>query len=469
MIGVQTNGCNPFQTAKRLARAGHIDELRRCADAGDVHAARQLAIWLARADRLDELRDRMAAGDQFARRAYSDWLVRRRRIPEAVDVLRPLASLGLRSAQQRLARLLAGLGHLEQAMAVLAQAPPESVDWLRMEGWFAARGLIDRRGGRAGVRHEYLGALRRKVSAGDADARLQLSWIVLLWWHPFEPRLADAAALLADIGSNDWLHERLVHMSRGWWRGEFRAAAIDALASAEVKAYHRTRAALLMLQNHREAAISQLRSLSADGDQYAQRDLTAILDAESPRQEIKAGDQPNPIFMYGIVFSPNGTALAAWGNSTSGSAQAVVWDADSGAQQYVQNLSGRWPRSVTFRPDGTLHELPDGSSGRLVTAPDGSVRAVRAGERLRLHSTVTDAVIREIPAPAGRTMEFHPDSTLLATSSDTTGVHVWHTATGALIRTIATSAQALAFSPDGTTLATADLYDGAIRLWSLNR
>ncbi|MEV0462954.1 hypothetical protein AB0I30_17160 [Nocardia tengchongensis] len=466
---MQTDGRNPFQTAKRLARAGRIDELRACADTGDMHAARQLAIWLSRADRLDELRDRMAVGDQFARRAYSDWLVRHRHIPEGADVLRPLAALGVPGAQQRLARLLAGLGHPEQAMAVLAQAPPDSLDRRQMASWLDARGLIDRSSGRAGVRREYLDALRRKVAAGDVDARLQLSWIVLLWWHSFEPRLDDAAALLADIGRSDWLHERLVHESRGWWRGEFRAAAIDVLASAEVKTYHRTRAALLMMQNQRNAAISQLRSLSTEGDQSAQQDLTRILDAEQPQQEIKVGDHPNPVHVWGIVFSPDGTALAAWGGCMSGSVQAVVWDTASGAQRYVQNLSGRWPRSVTFRPDGTLDELPGGHSGRLATAPDGSVRAVRAGGRLRLHSTITDAVIREIPAPAGRTMAFHPDSTVLATSSDTTGVHLWHTATGILTRSIATPAQALAFSPDGTTLATSDLFEGAIRLWSLTR
>lgn len=468
MIGVHTVGRNSYQTAKLLARAGRIDELRVRADTGDVHAARQLAILLSRADRLAELRDRMAAGDNFARRAYSDWLVRHRRIPEGVDVLRPLAAAGDPGALQRLARLLAGLGHLEQALTALAQAPPDRLDGTPVEGWFDSRGLIDRGRGRVGVRREYVDALRRRVAAGDAGARLQLSWIVVLWWQSFEPRLGDAAALLADIGPDDWLHERLVHRSRGWRREEFRAAAIDVLASAELKAYHRTRAALLMLQNQREAAISQLRSLSADGDQYAQRDLTAVLAAELPRLEIKVGDHPNPIFMYGIGFSPDGTALAAWGRSTSGSAHVVVWAAASGTQRYVQNLSWRWPGSMVFRPDGTLHESRDESSGHSLLAPDGTVRAVRAGRRLRLHSTVTDGVIVEIPAPSVGTMAFHPDSTVLATCSGTTDVQLWHTATGTLTRTIATSAHRLAFSPDGTTLATVDSFDDAIRLWSLS-
>ncbi|MFF2554594.1 WD40 repeat domain-containing protein [Nocardia sp. NPDC058058] len=465
---MQIDRHNPLKTAKRLARAGRVDELRACADVGDVHAAKQLAVWLARDDRLDELQDRMAIGDRFARRAYSDWLVRHRRISEGVDVLRPLAALGIPGAQLRLARLLAGLGRHGEAMAALAQAPPCTLDEMRVEAWLNSRGLIDRGSGRAGVRREYIDALRREVAVGDIDARQQLSWIVLLWWGSYRPRLEDAAALLPEIGPNEWLHERLVRHSQGWWRGEFRAAAIDVLAPAEMAAYHRTRAALLMQQDQRDAAITLLRSLFANGDRSAQRDLTTILNMERPQREIKIGDHPDPIHMYGIAFNLDGTSLAVWG-LRSGSAQAAVWDIDSGTQLYVQNLSMLGLRGVIFRPDGTLDELPGKPVRRLLTTPDGTVRAVCTGERLRLHSTVTDEVIREIPTPAVRTMAFHPDSTVLATSSDTTGVQLWHIATGTCTRTIATSAQAMAFSPDGTMLATAAFIDGAIRMWSLTR
>ena len=509
MIDVQTDG--RWNTAKRLARAGRIDELREWADAGDGHAARHLAVWLARAGHLDELRDRMAAGDRSARWAYSDWLVRHRRIPEAIDVLRPLATPELPGAQRRLACLLAGLGRYAQAMSVLAKAPPHWRDDTRVQGWLRSRGLIDRSdGGPVRVRREYLDALRRELAAGDADAKQQLSWIVLLWWRWWQPRLGDAVALLDDIGPGDWLHERLVLEARGWRLGEFRAAAIDRLATVQTTAYHRTRAALLMLQGQRDAAVTQLRSLAADGDRHAQRDLATILDAELPQREIRIGDHPNPVNMTGIAFSPDGTTLAAWGHGGTIWARAVVWDVVSGTQRHAQPVSSPWLGGVVFRPDGTLDEVPGDAPWRhlyAVTAPDGTVRAVRAGGRLRLRSAA-GAVLRDIPAPATVAMAFNPDSTMLATGAGTTGVHLWHTATGELIRTIATPAAramafnadstvlatsaatdvrlwhtatgklirtittptvAMAFHPDGTMLATADSLSGTIRLWSLVR
>lgn len=468
MIDVQTNSPAHSTSAKQLARAGRIDELRERANAGDGYATWDLAVWLARAGHLDELLDRMAAGDQSARRAYSDWLVRHRRIPEAIDVLQPLTALGITGAQRRLARLLAGQGRYAQAMSVLAQTPPDWQDTMRVEGWLRACSLIDG----DDVRSEYLDALRRELGAGDAAARQQLSWIVLLWWRSWRPRLRDAVALLDDIEPSDWLHERLVHQSHGWTRGEFRAAAIDALASAETTAYHRTRAALLMLQGQRDAAVTQLQVLGAEGDRYAHRDLATILDAELPQREIRIGDHPNPIHMTGIAFSPDGTMLAAWGHSVTTWAQAVVWDVASGTQRHAQNLMISRLGGLIFRPDGTLDELPDKAAWTnrySVTAPDGTTLAVRVGRRLQLRSTTTDALIRDIPAPATIAMAFSPDSTVLATSAGSTGVHLWHIATGTLSRTIATTTNALAFHPDGTTLATADRLDDTIRLWSLVR
>lgn len=399
------------------------------ANGGDGYAKWDLAVWLARADQLDELLARMAAGDRSARRVYSDWLVRHRRIPEAIDVLRPLAALGIIGAQQRLARLLAGQGRYAEAMSVLALVPRDRLDLWPVKGWLQANGLGDWDDLGVDVRREYLDALRRALSAGDADARQQLSWIVLLRWRP---RLDDAVALLDDIGPNDWLHERLVHLSRGWRFGEFRAAAVDALATTGTTAYHRTRAALLMLQGQRDAAITQLRTLVADGDRHAHQDLATILDAELPQREIRIADHPNPIDMHGIAFSPDGTALAAWGHGGPRGAQAVVWDVASGTQRHVQKLTYPWLAAVVFRADGTLDEVRTENSRRgtlSVTAPDGATRAVRAAGRIQLHST----------------------------------------ATGELTRTIATTTHAMAFHPDGTALATADFVDDTIRLWSLAR
>ncbi|GGM89458.1 hypothetical protein GCM10007977_109340 [Dactylosporangium sucinum] len=472
IIDVRTDDHDRPDSAKRLARAGQIDELRRRADVGDAHAARHLAVWLARAGHLDELRERMAAGDRSARWAYSDFLVRRRRIPEAVDVLRPLAELGIPGAQRRLARLLAGLGHCAQAMAVLAQAPPHWADRRRVEGWLNSRDLLDLSVGPVSLRRDYLDALRRGVAAGDPDARQQLSWIVLLRWRSRRLRIDDTVALLDDIGPSDWLHERLVCESQGWWLSGFRAAAADALATADTKAYHRTRAALLMLQGQHNDAVAQLRSLAADGDRHAQRDLAVIFDAEPPQREIRIADHPNPISLNGIVFGPDGKTLAAWGHDVEKQALVVVWDITTGAQRYAQGVSNPWASGMVFRPDGALHELPGDPPWRhrryCLASPDGSVQVDRTRGRVRLRRAATGELIRDIIVPGrrhGAAMAFNPDSTVLAIGAGIAGVHFYQTATGRPIRTIATPTDAVAFHPDGTMLATANSLDGTIRLW----
>lgn len=62
-----------------------------------------------------------------------------------------------------------------------------------------------------------------------------------------------------------------------------------------------------------------------------------------------------------------------------------------------------------------------------MTAPDGTVTAVRAGGRLRLCSAATSAVIREIPVPATVAMAFHPDGTMLATADSLAGtIRLWN-------------------------------------------
>jgi hypothetical protein len=171
-------------SAKSLARAGRVDELRDRADAGDTHAARYLAVWLARNGHADELRERMAAGDLSARWGYSNYLVVRHRMAEAIEVLRPVADSGVPDARRRLARLLAGEGRYAEAVAQLRQVPMYWQDMRRVEGWPQSRQLARWTTAGVEVRPEYLDELRR---AGDADA---LSWIVLVWWRP---RLAAAA------------------------------------------------------------------------------------------------------------------------------------------------------------------------------------------------------------------------------------------------------------------------------------
>ena len=445
-------------SAKRMVRAGQIEELRHRADAGDVHATRHLAEWLARSGRLDELLTRVAAGDRSARWAYSDWLVRRRRIPEAVQALRPLAVLGIPGAQRRLARLLAGLGQVPEAMAELARAPYR--DWAdntRVDSWLRSRDLW---------RPKYVEALRGRAVSGDPVARQHLSWVVLLWWST---QTEAAVALLRDIGPSEWLHDRLVSASRSWGRATVRAAAVDLLGTPAAVAYWRTRAALLLQQGRREEAVAQLRSLAAAGDRLAEADLAAVLAAQPPLREIRIADHPEPLTPYGMAFSPRGRRLAVWGygSSAMSGGRLAVWDVATGTQRSTQRISGPHLAGVAFKWSGTVRELPGQpdwwSYPKCVSAPGGRVVAVGTRGRVRLISPLTGATVRDLATTGTGGMAFSRDGTLLATGGDE--VRVWEVATGRLVETIATPATAVAFRPDGAMLATADMVDATVRLW----
>ena len=64
---------------------------------------------------------------------------------------------------------------------------------------------------------------------------------------------------------------------------------------------------------------------------------------------------------------------------------------------------------------------------------------------------------------------FVPDGTTLATGDFNGSAHLWDTATGELTATLTNPAVwAVAFSPAGTTLATGN-YNGRICLWHISR
>ena len=97
------------QLAELLARRGDLDGLRARADAGDEHAAERLAGLLADRDDLDGLRARADAGDRYAARELAELLEARGDLAGAAQILRAAADTGDEHAAERLAALLADL------------------------------------------------------------------------------------------------------------------------------------------------------------------------------------------------------------------------------------------------------------------------------------------------------------------------------------------------------------------------
>jgi WD40 repeat protein len=146
-----------------------------------------------------------------------------------------------------------------------------------------------------------------------------------------------------------------------------------------------------------------------------------------------------------VSLSPDGSALY-----TSGRTFAVG--------------RGQDPPPAATRPDeGSL----------LRTSPDGTVLAASSalGNSVRLIDPRTGRSLRELTGhtEAPLALAFSPDGRSLATLSEDRTVYVWDVTTG-LAREhldLSESAKAVAFSPDGHTLYTAGP-DRAIRAWDLD-
>ncbi|MFD8811055.1 P-loop NTPase fold protein, partial [Streptomyces sp. NPDC059627] len=152
-----------------------------------------------------------------------------------------------------------------------------------------------------------------------------------------------------------------------------------------------------------------------------------------------------------LAFNPDGDMLAGAGDD----GVVRLWDpraAEPGSGEvHALTTDGGWIASLVFSPDGAvLASAGYDNTVRLWDAETGEERRMLAGHR-----------------HAPRTLTFSPDATLLA-GAGLDGVHMWDTKTGEEQVTAARNgpATAVAFSLDGTLLASAD-YDRSVRLWDL--
>jgi WD40 repeat protein len=190
----------------------------------------------------------------------------------------------------------------------------------------------------------------------------------------------------------------------------------------------------------------------------------AFLGLGGTRALAAAPDQewPQPLrtlrgFSYGLSFSPDGKTLAAGGLTLRGDLKPerdiVLWEVATG-KDAVRLTGQKNVKAVAFSPDGKL--------------------LASAGDDLRLWSVEGGKVLRSVKG-ATCAVAFSPNGKLLVTG----GEHSFKGERTVLMRDVATlaasssapdytqAAGALAFSPDGKTLAFAGTATGEIGLWDV--
>jgi hypothetical protein len=206
---------------------------------------------------------------------------------------------------------------------------------------------------------------------------------------------------------------------------------------------------------------------------------------------MRAGTDYNAV--HAVAFSPDGTRLA----TCSGDNTVRIWDAATGKRQLqvihgrVGKLAGRWipfselvllsltPYSlvrVAFSPHGTRLATGSGNTVRIWDAATGKQRLhLTHGEPILAFSSDKTAQVSD--ATAGQqqlrltrsqpvlAVAFSPDGTRLATGSGDNTVRIWDATSGQHQLQVAHDEPvcAVAFSPDGTRLAAGS--GTTVRIW----
>jgi WD40 repeat protein len=166
-------------------------------------------------------------------------------------------------------------------------------------------------------------------------------------------------------------------------------------------------------------------------------------------------------FLRALAFSPDSETLATANSMGDPNGKLIgrgvvqLWDVRSG--RLKSTLETGYVLAVTFSPDGMMVAT---GGGQLRKSGDVRLWDARTGHPVAILSGHTDLV---------RALAFSPDGKSLATASFDSTVRIWEVPGGNLRATLLgheAGVLTLAFSPDGTTLATGG-YDEEPHLWDV--
>ncbi len=158
---------------------------------------------------------------------------------------------------------------------------------------------------------------------------------------------------------------------------------------------------------------------------------------------------PSNLGVFGVAFNPDGTLLA----TANGNGKVLIWDVVNKQQKTALNEDGVF--GVIFSPDGTIlatsEYLDETDRAAVIRLWD-----VTTGKILLMLKGHTDSITR---------ITFNPDGRILASASSDGTVRLWDVKTGKALAILdVPNASSVAFSPDGTLLATDE---DTVRFWSV--
>jgi RNA polymerase sigma factor (sigma-70 family) len=199
---------------------------------------------------------------------------------------------------------------------------------------------------------------------------------------------------------------------------------------------------------HRAAAVT----FAADGKTLVSAGVDGTLrfwDLDTGREMRRRrleGAVPAPDYLF-VARAPDGRAIAGWHGPN-----LYVWDGTTG--RLLRRIDARTLRPWRFAvsPGGkAIAAVPDPRSNPVIDVWDVDTGA----ERLVLKDH-----------KAADNLAFSPDGTMLASASLQTGVRLWDVQTGAVLRSFPGPCETVAFSPDGKRLA-AGRPNGTLRIWDV--